>query len=102
LGVFIIYIKDFLKLLLIFYVTVIISLYYSSLYIAALYSINIYLARDLFSSLKADLRYIEGFIYSDVVREVYYNYPLVYCKYGVQAVLFIVSFLFRSIYLYIF
>ena len=77
------YIKDFLKLLFIFYITIIISLYYSSLYITALYSINIYLARDLFSSLEADLRYIEGFIYLDVVQEVYYNCPLVYYKYGV-------------------
>ena len=77
------YIKDFLKLLFIFYIAIIISLYYSSLYIMALYSINIYLARDLFSSLKADLRYIEGFVYSDVVWEGYYDYPLVYCKYGV-------------------
>src|ERR1700734_2835222 len=96
------YIKDFLKLLFIFYVTIIISLYYLSLYITALYSINICLARDLFSSLKADLRYIEGFIYSDMVQKVYYNYPLVYCEYRVQAVLFIIPFLFRSIYLYIF
>ena len=68
----------------------------------AFYSINICLARDLFSSLEADLRYIEGFIYLDVVREVYYNYPSVYCKYGVRAVPFIVLFLLRSIYLYIF
>ena len=77
------YIKDFLKLPFVFYVTVIISLYYSSLYIAALYSINICLARDLFSSLEADLRYVEGFVYSDIVREVYYNCPLVYYKYRV-------------------
>jgi len=62
-----VYIKDFLKLPFVFYITVVISLYYSSLYIAALYSINICLARDLFSSLEADLRYIEGFIYLDVV-----------------------------------
>jgi hypothetical protein len=62
-----VYIKDFLKLPFIFYITVVISLYYLSLYITALYSINIYLARDLFSSLEADLRYIEGFIYSDIV-----------------------------------
>jgi hypothetical protein len=62
-----VYIKDFLKLLFIFYIAVVISLYYSSLYIAALYSINICLARDLFSSLEADLRYIEGFIYLDIV-----------------------------------
>jgi len=61
------YIKDFLKLLFIFYVTVIISLCYSSLYIAAFYSINICLARDLFSSLKADLKYIKGFVYLDIV-----------------------------------
>jgi hypothetical protein len=78
-----VYIKDFLKLLFVFYITVIISLYYSSLYITALYSINICLARDLFSSLEADLRYIEGFIYSDVVQKVYYNCPLVYYKYRV-------------------
>ena len=77
------YIKDFLKLLFVFYIAIIISLCYSSLYIIALYSINICLARDLFSSLKADLRCMEGFIYLDVVQEVYYNYPLVYCKYGV-------------------
>ena len=96
------YIKDFLKLLFVFYVTIIISLYYSSLYIAALYSINICLARDLFSSLEADLRYVEGFVYLDMVREVYYDCPLVYYKYGVRAVLFIVPFLLRSIYLYIF
>ena len=61
------YIKDFLKLLFIFYIAIIVSLYYSSLYITALYSINICLARDLFNSLEADLRYIEGFIYLDIV-----------------------------------
>ena len=61
------YIKDFLKLPFIFYVAVIISLYYSSLYIIALYNINICLARDLFSSLEADLKYIEGFIYLNIV-----------------------------------
>jgi len=61
------YIKDFLKLLFIFYIAIIISLCYLPLYIIALYSINIYLARDLFSSLKADLRYIKGFIYLDIV-----------------------------------
>jgi hypothetical protein len=97
-----VYIKDFLKLLFVFYVAIIVSLYYSSLYITALYSINICLARDLFSSLEAGLRYIEGFIYLDIVQEVYYNYPLVYYKYGVRAVLFIVPFLFKSICLYIF
>ena len=77
------YIKDFLKLLLIFYITIVVSLRYSSLYITALYGINIYLARDLFGSLEADFRYIEGFVYSDVVREVYYDCPSVYYKYGV-------------------
>jgi len=97
-----VYIKDFLKLLFVFYIAVIISLYYSSLYIMALCGINIYLARDFFSSLKADLRYIKGFIYLDIVWEVYYNYPLVYCEYGVRAVPFIILFLLRSIYLYIF
>jgi hypothetical protein len=61
------YIKNFLKLLFFFYITVIVSLYYLSSYITALYSINICLARDLFGSLKADLRYIEGFIYLDMV-----------------------------------
>jgi len=61
------YIKVFLKLLFIFYIAVIVSLCYLSLYITALYGINIYLARDLFSSLEADLRYIEGFIYLDIV-----------------------------------
>jgi len=97
-----VYIKDFLKLLFIFYIAIVVSLCYSSLYVTALYSINICLARDLFSSLEADLRYMEGFIYLDVVREVYYDCPLVYCKYGVRAVLFIVLFLLRFVYLYIF
>jgi len=97
-----VYIKDFLKLPFIFYIAIVISLYYSSLYITALYSINICLAKDLFGSLEADLKYIEGFIYSDVVREVYYDCSLVYCKYGVQAVPFVVLFLLRSVYLYIF
>jgi hypothetical protein len=61
------YIKDFFKFLFIFYIAIIVSLYYLSLYIMALYSVNICLARDLFSSLEADLKYIEGFIYSDMV-----------------------------------
>jgi hypothetical protein len=61
------YIKNFLKLPFFFYITVVASLYYSSLYIIALYYINICLARDLFSSLEADLRYIEEFIYLDIV-----------------------------------
>ena len=61
------YIKDFFKLLFVFYITIIISFYYLFLYITALYSINICLARDLFSSLEADLKYIEEFIYLDVV-----------------------------------
>jgi len=61
------YIKDFLKLLFVFYIAVIISLYYLSLYITALYNINICLAKDLFSSLEVDLRYIKGFIYLDMV-----------------------------------
>src|ERR1700733_13112284 len=96
------YIKAFLKFPFIFYIAIIISLCYLSLYITALYSINICLARDLFSSLKADLRYMEGFVYLDIVQEVYYNCPLVYYKYRVRAVLFIILFLFKSIYLYIF
>jgi hypothetical protein len=61
------YIKDFLKFLFIFYIAIVVSLYYLSLYIMAFYSINICLVRDLFSSLKADLKYIKGFIYSDIV-----------------------------------
>ena len=48
-------------------ITIIVSLCYSSLYITALYSINIYLAWDLFSNLKADLKYIKEFIYLDMV-----------------------------------
>jgi hypothetical protein len=96
------YIKDFLKFPFIFYIAIIVSLYYLSLYITALYNINICLARDLFSSPEADLKYIKGFIYLDMVWEVYYNCPLVYCKYGVQAILFIILFFLRSICLYIF
>jgi len=62
-----VYIKDFLKLLFFFYIAVVVSLCYSSLYITALCGINICLARDLFSSPEADLRCIEGFIYLDMV-----------------------------------
>jgi hypothetical protein len=62
-----VYIKDFLKLLFIFYIAIVVSLCYSSLYIMALCGINICLARDLFSSPEADLGCIEGFVYSDVV-----------------------------------
>jgi hypothetical protein len=54
------YIKDFLKLPFIFYIIIIIPLCYLSLYITVLYSINICLARDLFSSLEADLKYSPG------------------------------------------
>jgi hypothetical protein len=61
------YIKDFLKLLFIFDIAIIVSFYYLSLYIIVLYSINIYLARDIFNSLKADLKYIKGFIYLNAV-----------------------------------
>jgi hypothetical protein len=61
------YIKDFFKFLFIFYITIIIFLCYLSLYIIALYSINIYLVRDLFNSLEADLKYIKGFIYLNIV-----------------------------------
>ena len=77
------YIKDFLKLPFVFYIAIIVFFCYLSLYIITLCSINICLARDFFGSPEADLRYIEGFIYLDVVWEVYYNYPSVYCKYGV-------------------
>ena len=77
------YIKDFLKLPFIFYIAIIISLCYLSLYITALYSIDICLARNLFNSLEADLRCIEGFVYLNVVQEIYYNCPLVYYEYGV-------------------
>jgi hypothetical protein len=96
------YIKDFFKFPFIFYIAIVVSLYYSSLYIMVLYSFNICLARDLFSSLEADLKYIKGFIYLDVVWEVYYNYPLIYYKYRVQAVPFIIIIFFGSICLYIF
>jgi hypothetical protein len=61
------YIKDFFKFPFIFYIAIIVSLCYLSLYIIALYNVNIYLAKDLFSSLKVDLKYIKGFIYSDMV-----------------------------------
>jgi hypothetical protein len=61
------YIKDFLKFPFIFYIAIVISLYYLSLYIIVLCSVNIYLAKNLFSSLKADLKYIKGFIYLDIV-----------------------------------
>ena len=61
------YIKNFFKLLFIFYIAIIVFFCYLSLYITVLYSINIYLAWDLFNSLKANLKYIKGFIYLDIV-----------------------------------
>jgi hypothetical protein len=61
------YIKDFLKFPFIFYIAIIVFLYYLSLYIIVLYNVNICLAKDLFNSLEADLKYIKEFIYLDVV-----------------------------------
>ena len=51
---FIIYIKDFFKFLLIYNITVIISFSYPVCNIITFFFINIYLARDLFRELKAD------------------------------------------------
>jgi hypothetical protein len=51
---FIIYIKDFLKLLLIYDIAIIISFSYSACDIIIFFFINIYLARDLFRELEAD------------------------------------------------
>jgi hypothetical protein len=51
---FIIYIKDFLKFLLICNIAVIISFSYPACDIIIFFFINIYLARDLFRELKAD------------------------------------------------
>jgi hypothetical protein len=51
---FIIYIKDFLKLPLICNITVIISFSYPACDIIIFFFINIYLARDLFRELKVD------------------------------------------------
>ena len=51
---FIMYIKDFLKFLLIYNITVIISFSYPAYNIATFFFINIYLARDLFRKLKVD------------------------------------------------
>ena len=51
---FIIYIKDFLKFLLIYNIAVIISFSYPAYNIVTFFFINICLARDLFRELKAD------------------------------------------------
>ena len=51
---FIIYIKDFFKFLLIYNITVIISFSYPTYNIAIFFFINTCLARDLFRELKAD------------------------------------------------
>ena len=51
---FIIYIKNLLKFLLIYNITVIISFSYSVCDIITFFFINIYLAGDLFRELKAD------------------------------------------------
>ena len=51
---FIMYIKDFLKFLLICNIAVIISFGYSACNITTFFFINIYLARDLFREPKAD------------------------------------------------
>ena len=51
---FIMYIKDFFKFLLIYNITVIISFGYLAYNIITFFFINICLARDLFRELKAD------------------------------------------------
>jgi len=51
---FIIYIKDFLKFLLIYNIAVIISFSYPAYNITIFLFINIYLARDLFRELEVD------------------------------------------------
>jgi hypothetical protein len=51
---FIIYIKDFLKFLLICNIAVIISFSYPAYNIITFLFINVYLARDLFRELEAD------------------------------------------------
>ena len=51
---FIVYIKDFLKFLLIYNIAVIIPFSYSAYDIIIFFFINIYLAGDLFRELKAD------------------------------------------------
>jgi hypothetical protein len=51
---FIIYIKDFLKFLLVYDIAIIIYFSYSACDITTFFFINIYLAKDLFRELKAD------------------------------------------------
>ena len=51
---FIMYIKDFLKFLLVCNIAIIISFSYSACDIITFFFINIYLAGDLFRELKAD------------------------------------------------
>ena len=51
---FIMYIKDFFKFLLIYNIAVIIFFGYPACNITMFFFINIYLARDLFRELKAD------------------------------------------------
>ena len=51
---FIVYIKDLLKFLLVYNIAVIIPFSYSTYNITTFFLINIYLAGDLFRELKAD------------------------------------------------
>jgi hypothetical protein len=51
---FIIYIKDFLKFLLVCDIAIIISFSYPACDIITFFFVNIYLARDLFKKLEAD------------------------------------------------
>ena len=63
----IMHIKDFLKFPLIYNITVIISFGYPTYNIIIFLLINIYLARDFFKKLKADLLSIKGFININIV-----------------------------------
>ena len=64
---FIIYIKDLLKFLLIYNIAVIISFSYPAYDIITFLFINICLARDLFRKLKVDFQSIKRFININMV-----------------------------------
>ena len=64
---FIIYVKDLLKFLLIYNIAIIISFGYPAYNIITFLLINTYLARDFFREPKADFYSIEGLINTDIV-----------------------------------
>ena len=83
LGVLIMNIKDFLKFLFFFNITIIISFHYSPPDISVLSGVDLCLTQDFFQYPEADFRCVEGLVYVNVVWEVYYNCSSVNCKHWI-------------------